>query len=112
MVRVPMSAEPHWVSVASRVALGDGDMLGVEVQGKPIALYNLDGTIFASDNVCTHAFAMLTDGWLDGEVIECPLHAGRFEIKPVKGLGPPIPCDLKTYQVRVVGDDVQVDLAS
>jgi nitrite reductase/ring-hydroxylating ferredoxin subunit len=104
--------ESQWVTVASRAALGDGDMLGVEAQGKPIALYNLDGTIFATDNVCTHAFAMLTDGWLDGEVIECPLHAGRFEIKTGKGLGPPIPCDLKTYRVRVVGDEVQVDLAS
>ena len=112
MVREPMSAEPHWVTVASRAALGEGDMLGVEAEGKPIALYNLDGTIYASDNVCTHAFAMLTDGWLDGEVIECPLHAGRFEIKTGKGLGPPIPCDLKTYKVRVVGDEVQVDLAS
>jgi nitrite reductase/ring-hydroxylating ferredoxin subunit len=104
--------ESQWVTVASRAALADGDMLGVEAQGKPIALYNLDGTIYATDNVCTHAFAMLTDGWLDGEVIECPLHAGRFEIKTGKGLGPPIPCDLKTYKVRVVGDEVQVDLAS
>jgi nitrite reductase/ring-hydroxylating ferredoxin subunit len=107
-----MSAEPQWVTVAAPAALGDGDMLGVEAGGKPIALYNLDGTIYATDNVCTHAFAMLTDGWLDGEVIECPLHAGRFEIKTGKGLGPPIPCDLKTYKVRVVGDEVQVDLAS
>ncbi len=107
-----MSAEPQWVSVASRAALGDGDMLPVEAEGKPIALYNLDGTVYATDNVCTHAFAMLTDGWLDGEVIECPLHAGRFEIKTGKGLGPPIPCDLKTYKVRIVGDEVQVDLAS
>lgn len=105
-------SEPQWVTVASRAALGDGDMLGAEAEGKPIALYNLDGTIYATDNVCTHAFAMLTDGWLDGEVIECPLHAGRFEIKTGKGLGPPIPCDLKTYKVRVVGDEVQVDLAS
>ena len=105
-------SESQWITVASRAALGDGDTLGVEAQGKPIALYNLDGTIYATDNVCTHAFAMLTDGWLDGEVIECPLHAGRFEIKTGKGLGPPIPCDLKTYKVRVVGDEVQVDLAS
>ena len=105
-------SESQWITVASRAALGDGDMLGVEVQGKPIALYNLDGTICATDNVCTHAFAMLTDGWLDGEVIECPLHAGRFEIKTGKGLGPPIPCDLKTYKVRVVGEEIQVDLAS
>ena len=96
--------------MASRPKLGDGDVLGVSVGEEQIALYNLNGEIYATSNICTHAFALLSDGWLDGEVIECPLHAGRFEVKTGKGLGPPIPCDIKTYPVRVVGDDVQVRL--
>ena len=101
-----------WVRAAGRGDLTEGEVLGVEVEGRSIALYATDGGLFATDNICTHAYACLSDGWLDGEVIECPLHAGRFEIKTGKGLGPPIPCDLKTYKVRVVGDEVQVDLAS
>ena len=87
-------------------------MRAVSVGDKQIALYDVDGEIFATDNVCSHAFAMLTDGWLDGNEIECPLHAGRFDVKTGKGLGPPIPCDIKSYRVRVVGDDIQVDLRS
>jgi nitrite reductase/ring-hydroxylating ferredoxin subunit len=97
-----------WVTVASRAALAEGDVLGVEVRGQAIALYNVEGEIYATDNVCSHAFAFLSDGWLDGDVIECPLHAGRFEVKSGKGLGPPIPCDIRTFPVRVVGDEVQV----
>jgi len=87
-------------------------MQAVSVGDKQIALYNVDGEIYATDNVCSHAFAMLTDGWLDGNEIECPLHAGRFDVRTGKGLGPPIPCDIKSYKVRVVGDEVQIDLAS
>ena len=105
-----MADNENWVTVASRPKLGDGDVLGVSVGEEQIALDNLGGEIYATSNVCTHAFALLSDGWLDGEVIECPLHAGRFEVKTGKGLGPPIPCDIKTYPVRVVGDDVQVRL--
>lgn len=106
-----MTDGDHWVTVARRAALGAGEVLGVEAGGKPIALYNVDGAIYASDNTCTHAFARLSDGWLDGDVIECPLHAGRFEVKTGKGLGPPVPCDLKTYPVRVVGEEIQVQLS-
>ncbi|HXZ01303.1 MAG TPA: non-heme iron oxygenase ferredoxin subunit [Stellaceae bacterium] len=106
-----MADGDHWVTVTRRAAVGVGEVMAVEAGGKPIALYNVDGTIYASDNVCTHAYAHLSDGWLDGDVIECPLHAGRFEVKTGKGLGPPVPCDLKVYPVRVVGEDVQVQLS-
>ena len=106
-----MSETGNWVTVASRAGIAEGEITGVSVGETQIALYNLDGEIYATDNVCTHAFALLSDGWLDGDVVECPLHAGRFEVKTGKGLGPPIPCDIKTFPVRVVGDDVQVQLA-
>jgi naphthalene 1,2-dioxygenase ferredoxin component len=109
---IGMAQGEEWITVARRAQLGDGDMLAVSAAGKDIALYGVDGAVYATDSSCTHAFAMLTDGWLDGEVIECPLHAGRFEVKSGKGLGAPIPCDLKTYTVRVVGDDVQVNVAA
>jgi nitrite reductase/ring-hydroxylating ferredoxin subunit len=105
-----MAQGEDWVIVAKRGKLGDGDMLAVHAGAREIALYGVDGAIFATDAVCTHAFALLTDGWLDGDVIECPLHAGRFEVKTGKGLGPPIPCDIKTYPVRVTGDEVQVQV--
>ena len=99
-----------WVRAAGRADLTEGEILGVDVKGRSIALYDTDGSVFATDNICTHAYACLSDGWLDGEVIECPLHAGRFDIKTGKATAPPCTDDLKTYPVRIVGDEVQVKL--
>ncbi|MGC2203041.1 MAG: non-heme iron oxygenase ferredoxin subunit [Stellaceae bacterium] len=100
----------NWVRAAARSELAEGEVLGVEVAGRSIALYDVDGSLFATDNICTHAYARLSDGWLDGELIECPLHAARFDVRTGKVLDPPATEDLKTYPVRVVGDEIQVKL--
>ena len=104
-----MSAgETGWVRVARRADLASGEVLGVEAAGHSIAIYDCDEGLFATDNICTHAYACLSDGWLDGETIECPLHAARFDIRTGKVLDPPATEDLKTYPVRLVGDDIEV----
>ena len=100
--------EGSWVRVAERGDLAEGEVLGVEVAGHSIALYDAEGSLYATDNICTHAYACLSDGWLDGEVIECPLHAARFDIRTGKVLDPPATEDLRTYPVRLVGDLIQV----
>ena len=106
-----MSADDTgWVRAASRGDLPEGEVLGVEIGGRSIALYDVDGEIFATDNICTHAYARLSDGWLDGDLIECPLHAARFDVRTGKVLDPPATEDLKTYPVRVVDDEIQVKL--
>jgi naphthalene 1,2-dioxygenase system ferredoxin subunit len=98
----------EWISVASRADLAPGGMLAVSFGGREIALYDIGGEVYATDSLCTHAFAQLTDGTLEGGIIECPLHGGRFEVRTGKGLGPPIPCDLQTYPVRVVDNEIQL----
>jgi naphthalene 1,2-dioxygenase ferredoxin component len=110
--RAERAETEEWVAVAPRAALGEGDMMAVTARGKEIALYCVGGAVYATDNLCTHAFANLTDGFLDGDEIECPLHAGRFKVTTGEGLGPPIPCDLQTYKVRVAGDMIEVAVAS
>ena len=104
------SDEASWVKVAERGELGEGDVLGVVVGGHDIAIYDHDGEIFATDDICTHAYAKLSDGWLDKGEIECPLHAGRFDVKTGKATAPPCIDDLKTYPVRVVDDEIQVKI--
>src|SRR4029077_2261034 len=99
-----------WVRDAARRDLAAGRGTGVEVAGRSIALYDADGNLFATDNICTHAYACLSDGWLDGEVIECPLHAARFDTRSGKVLDPPAIEDLKTYPVRIVDGEIQVRL--
>lgn len=104
-----MSAnETGWIRAAARRDLASGEVIGVEVGGRSIAIYDSDGQLFATDNICTHAYACLSDGWLDGGTIECPLHAARFDIRTGKVLDPPATEDLKTYAVRVIGDEIQI----
>jgi naphthalene 1,2-dioxygenase ferredoxin component len=106
-----MSGEDaSWVRAAARSDLAEGEVIGVEVGGRSIALYDADGGLFATDNICTHAYACLSDGWLDREVIECPLHAARFDIRSGKVLDPPATEDLKTYPVRIVDGEIQIRL--
>ena len=106
-----MSAERRgWVRVAARSELTAGEVLGVDLAGRSIALYEVEGEVYATDNICTHAYARLSDGWLDGDAIECPLHAARFEVRSGKVLSPPAIDDLKIYPVRIAGDAIEVEL--
>ncbi len=70
-------------------------MKGIELGDLQIAIYNVEGEIYATDNICTHAFALLTDGFLDGDVIECPLHGGCFKNQDRRRHGR---ADLRGYQ--------------
>ncbi len=103
-------SEEGWVRVAARGDLGENEIIGVVVAGREIAVYDLDGTLYATDDVCTHAYARLSDGWLDRGEIECPLHAGRFDVKTGAATAPPCIDAIKIYEIRQVGDEVQVKL--
>lgn len=104
-----MSTE-NWVAVGTRAELDEGAMKGIELGDLQIAIYNVEGEIYATDNICTHAFALLTDGFLDGDVIECPLHGGCFKVKTGEGMGAPISEDIKTYPVRLVDDTIEINI--
>lgn len=98
-----------WVRVATEAELPAGEMIPLTVEGHNIAVYHLDnGEFHATDNVCTHQFALLTDGWLEDCYIECPLHAGRFDVRTGKGQGDPIDVDLKVFAVKVEDGGVLV----
>jgi naphthalene 1,2-dioxygenase system ferredoxin subunit len=103
-------AENGWVKAADRGALGEGDVIRVIVDGREIALYEMDGEVFATDDICTHAYAKLSDGWFDKGEIECPLHAGRFDARTGKATAPPCVDDIKTYPARVEAGEIQVKL--
>ena len=106
-----MTGSSTWVRIASIADVGDGEAHAVEAEGQHLALYHVGEDWFCTDNVCTHAFALLTDGWFEGHLIECPLHAGQFDVRTGKGCGSPIEKDLKTFPVRIEGDDVMVALS-
>jgi naphthalene 1,2-dioxygenase system ferredoxin subunit len=105
-----MSDEAGWVRVAASGEVAEGEVIGVAVAGRDIAIYNLDGELYATDDICTHAYARLSEGWLDRNEIECPLHAGRFDVRTGAATSPPCVDPVKTYEVRLAGDEIQVKL--
>ena len=88
----------------------EDDVIGVDTNGKSFALYHVEGTIYATDNICTHGNAKLCDGFVEGFEIECPLHQGKFDIRNGKALCAPLTDDLKIYPVKIEGNRVFVEI--
>ena len=98
--------------LAKTTSLDEDEAVQVLVDGQEIAIYNLGGKYYATDDICTHAYASLADGYIEGDNIECPLHGGCFDIKPGKAMTAPCTVDLKTYEVKIEGDDILVGIPS
>jgi 3-phenylpropionate/trans-cinnamate dioxygenase ferredoxin component len=90
--------------------LVEDEPLAVRLGEEQIALYRLDGEVYATHNVCTHQFALLSDGYMEDGCIECPLHQGKFDIKTGAAMCAPVTQAIRVYPVKVEGDQVMVDL--
>ena len=88
--------------------IAPGEMRHVEVAGQEIAVFNLGGDFFATSDRCTHMRARLSDGYVEGGVVECPLHFGKFDIRTGRVLSPPCKINLAVYPVRVLDGAVLV----
>lgn len=104
-------AETVFHPVARERDIPEGEMLRVEVGNRHIALYNLAGRIFATQALCTHGHALLTDGYIEGEHVECPMHGGSFDIPTGAAVGAPCVTPLAVYPVAVEGGEVKVGVA-
>jgi len=98
--------ENNWIKVSTLTDIPDDDVVGIVANGHQIALYKANGEVFATDNICTHGHALLSDGFLEDGEIECPLHQGRFCIKSGKAMSGPLTENIRSYPVRVDGQDV------
>ncbi|MEX2374013.1 MAG: non-heme iron oxygenase ferredoxin subunit [Dehalococcoidia bacterium] len=106
-----MSEVGTWTRVARVDDIPEDEMIGVNVDGHKVALYHLEtGEIRATANVCTHEFALLSDGWLEGCEVECPLHSGRFDVRSGRGLCAPVERDLAVYPVEVKAGAIYIAL--
>ena len=99
-----------WHVVAQASQLEDGSVLGVRVKELRVALYRIDGTVYATNDVCTHDFALLSEGYLDGDCIECPLHQALFHIPTGEVRSPPASEPISAYPVKEEAGNVLVDL--
>ena len=100
----------HYTKIARRGELAPGKMKRVDHDGRRLLLANVDGKYYAADDTCTHEDASLSTGFLKGEIVKCPLHGSRFNLCTGQVLDDPADQNLRTYPVRVDGDDILVCL--
>ena len=100
----------EYVKVAKTAEIEPGKARLVDVKGKPIALFNVDGNFFAVDNTCTHRGGPLTEGAISGHEVTCPWHGARFDVRTGKVVDPPAQRAVVCYAVRVTGPDVEVEV--
>ena len=84
-------------------------MTKVEAAGLTLAVYNVDGTFYVTDDTCTHGPGSMSEGFLDGDIIECNFHQGCFNVRTGEVTAPPCMIPLKTYQVVVENDTVFIE---
>lgn len=90
-----------WVKVCPLNELQEEDVRTVKINGEQVGVYRLEDGCFALHDVCTHAFAHLSDGFVEEGLVECPLHQARFDIRSGKSLDDIAEVDAETYEVRV-----------
>jgi 3-phenylpropionate/trans-cinnamate dioxygenase ferredoxin component len=103
-----MSTLEGWQRITVVSELRDEEGFPAKLGNTPIALYRLEGQVYAIDDVCPHMHALLSWGFVEGRTIECPLHQAKFDIATGKCLAGPVSVDLNRYAVRIEGDEVYV----
>lgn len=101
-------SEFYKVAKVSKVPPGTKQV--VEVDYVPILLFNVDGTFYAMEDVCTHDGGPLGEGWFAGSEIECPRHGARFCVKTGEPLCMPAVKPVECYTVKIEDDDVLISL--
>jgi nitrite reductase/ring-hydroxylating ferredoxin subunit len=103
-------ADDNVVRLCAQSDIAPETVKAYEVADKRLAVYNIGGQFYVTDDECTHASASLADGILDGDIIECSLHFGAFNVKTGAVEAPPCSFALRTYKVVLQDDAVYADL--
>ena len=106
----PLGSDWH---LAGNVAdFEDEDVEQVKVDSRAIAVYRAKGQFYATQDLCTHEHAYLSDGVVIDCVVECPFHQGRFDVRTGRALGAPVIVPLKTYPLKVVDGRIYVQVVA
>lgn len=100
----------EWIDVAPKTELATGMRRVVQTEIGPIAVFNLDGELFAIADLCSHDGGELASGRCEGDQIICPRHGARFCIRDGRSLTPPAYEDIDIFPLRIEGGVIQVDI--
>jgi 3-phenylpropionate/trans-cinnamate dioxygenase ferredoxin subunit len=98
----------EWITVAARADLPNGSRRILEIDGQPVAVFNIAGEYYAIADVCSHDDGPVAEGELIGYEIECPRHGAHFDVRNGKVLSFPAIVDIPAYPVRVEGEEIQI----
>jgi 3-phenylpropionate/trans-cinnamate dioxygenase ferredoxin subunit len=99
---------PEWVTVAKTDDLPEGELLGASVDDVQLLVANVAGEYRAVGDVCTHAGCQLSEGWIEGEAVECSCHGSMFDLQTGEAIQPPAEEAVPVYEIRVEGGEVQI----
>jgi len=99
-----------WVKACKKDEVASGELFSFDHNEKKILLANLDGKLYATDRICTHAEADLSTGMLSEEGVRCPLHLSVFNLQTGEPQNPPAENSLKTYNVKIDQNEVYVEI--
>ncbi|VCU68617.1 Naphthalene 1,2-dioxygenase system ferredoxin subunit [Pigmentiphaga humi] len=98
----------NWTRIAKVADVGDDEGMPFNLDGKELALFRSDGEFFATDNVCTHQYALLSDGYVEDGCVECPLHQAQFDLRTGEAKCAPATQPIRVYPIKVEEDDIYV----
>ena len=102
----------NWIDVADAAEMFEGAGIAVTPADHEIALFQIDDTVYAVDNLCTHGSARLCDGFVDGHRVECPFHQALFDLRDGSVTCGPATEAVKSWPVKIENGRVFLDLAS
>jgi nitrite reductase/ring-hydroxylating ferredoxin subunit len=104
------AAVPTRVELCKADQVAAGTALRVEAGGLTVAVFNLDGEFYVTDDACTHGPGSLSEGYIDGDIIECNFHNGQFSIKTGEVVSPPCMVPVRTYPAVVENGTVFIEV--
>lgn len=100
----------RWKTIANINDIGEDEALAFEHDGAKLALFKSADAFHVTDNICTHQYALLSEGYIEDGCVECPLHQGTFDLVSGEAKCAPATQPIRVYPVRTQGDEVQADL--
>ena len=97
-----------YVTIANTDELQPGERKLIELDGNPIALFNIDGKYYCIADVCSHDDGPVAEGDIESYEIECPRHGARFDVRTGKVICFPAIVDIPTYTVHIVADEIRI----
>ncbi len=103
---------PNWHHVGPADDIEEEDVMRFDLGDQTFTIYNTQDNFYATDGLCTHEDQNLADGLVFDDIIECPLHQGRFHIPSGKAKSAPVCVDLKTYEMKVLDGTLYIQVLS